>query len=267
LNSFKSNDTNWLKCLGNSTRVNDFLEALSKTRASAISLENCGLTDKCIRGIAALFLNNSTMLVCNMKGSDVRSIITIDYIQKLAEASPYILGMEFDIYNTSTKQIRDYVYIDKPMWVRNTGAESGWKPALGCCAKDEYTFKQNTMTIKLVNDPNQSQKNQISQVAEAIDIRVNQNKIMPVTYVLKELFKNSEKRLKFFSQACKDPRYKGIFDIQLDNEKIKYFSSFFNKHTIAIEAEAMFEGMFETEEGNEGFGGDFVPVQGQNQEY
>jgi len=60
-------------------------------------MENCGLSDKCIKGIATLFTNNATLLVLNLKGSDIRSIITIDYIQKMAEASPYILGMDFDI--------------------------------------------------------------------------------------------------------------------------------------------------------------------------
>lgn len=87
---------------------------------------------------------------------------------------------------------------------------------------------------------------------------------MPITYVLKELFKKSEKRLKFFAQACKDPRYKGIFDIQLDNEKIKFFSNFFKQNTIELDAETMFEGMFETEESQEGFNAQFVPVEQQN---
>ena len=67
--------------------------------------------------------------------------------------------------------------------------------------------------------------------------------------------------MKFFAQACKDPKYKGIFDIQLDNSKIKFFSNFFKTHTtVDINVEAMFEGMFDTEETNEGFGGKFVPV-------
>ena len=83
---------------------------------------------------------------------------------------------------------------------------------------------------------------------------------MPITYVLRELFKGSEKRLKFFSQACKDQKYAGIFDIQLDNEKIKFFSNFFKNHTIEMDGETMFEGMFETDEMNEGFGAQFVPT-------
>ena len=122
-------------------------------------------------------------------------------------------------------------------------------------------MKQDFNQINLINDPDKATVDQVHVVAESFTERVTQNRIMPITYVLKELFKNSEKRLKFFSQACKDPKYAGIFDIQLDNSKIKFFSNFFKSHTnVNIDAETMFEGMFDTEESQEGFGGKFVPV-------
>ena len=64
----------------------------------------------------------------------------------MAEASPYILGMDFDI--DGKVQNRDYTYVSKPEWTKNTGQEAFWKSAMACCrglsstcAPDEWTYK------------------------------------------------------------------------------------------------------------------------------
>jgi hypothetical protein len=128
--------------------------------------------------------------------------------------------------------------------------------------KKEFIYTQQIMPQNLIDKPSPSQISQINEVRDAIKTRVEQNVFMPITHVLRNLFKSSDKRLKFFAKACNDERYRAIFDIELDKWKVSYFNHFFKKYTIPLEAEELFKGMFDFEEWDEHQAPPALPGQG-----